>query len=32
MGHDAGSKARKAQELKLTILSEDEWLDLLQHA
>jgi DNA ligase (NAD+) len=29
VGADAGSKARKAEELGLTILSEDEWLDMI---
>ena len=28
-GSDAGSKAKKAAELGVTILSEDEWQDLL---
>jgi DNA ligase (NAD+) len=29
VGADAGSKARKAEELGLAILSEDEWLDMI---
>ena len=29
-GADAGSKARKAQELGLTVLSEPEWLDIIE--
>jgi DNA ligase (NAD+) len=29
IGADAGSKATKAKELGLTILSEDEWLNLV---
>jgi len=29
VGADAGSKARKAEELGVTILSEDEWLAMI---
>jgi len=29
VGTDAGSKARKAEELDVTILSEDEWLAMI---
>jgi DNA ligase (NAD+) len=29
VGSDAGSKATKAKELGLTVLSEDDWLDLI---
>ena len=32
VGADAGSKARKAEELGVTILSEDEWLGLIGQA
>jgi DNA ligase (NAD+) len=29
VGAEAGTKARKAQELGVTTLSEDEWLELI---
>jgi DNA ligase (NAD+) len=29
-GVDAGSKARKAQELKITVLSEEDWLKFIE--
>ena len=32
VGADAGSKARKAEELGVTILSEDDWLELIGRA